>query len=490
LVTEALPVGVNIVGSLDPAALAVEGGGVNLEPLRGLQASLAELRTALAGATEELNAIDRTGLVGPVAEPLAQLDAIAATAIPALEELEKKLPTTLSIAGGDGPRTYLIVFQNNAESRATGGNPAAALLLNVDNGKFELAEQTSSADFDSRVYNSVSIAPEAKSLYESDTARVLQNYNRTPDFPTTARMFESTWQNAADLQIDGVISLDPVALSYMLKVTGPVELEDGSEINSENAVKLLLSDAYDRFPNGLDSDRYFASVTASVFDAISAGGWNPIDMAKQFQRSIEEQRLYMWMLRPEEQALAVETGIDGALAVDNTKATQVGIYLNNASYSKLEYYLTTSAAVTCDPAARTITNTLTMSNSIPNGKFESYVLGRRNTNLGLPRTTMLLDTLYFAPAGGQIVAADPERGDVRAWDRLGVEQGREGRTQTIAIPLGETRTVSYTSTLPAEGLGPLSVRYTPTVTDTPVTIDASCEALFPEAPAGEAGLIP
>lgn len=225
-------------------------------------------------------------------------------------------------------------------------------------------------------------------------------------------------------------------------------------------------------------------MTAKVFDAISAGGWDPLAMAKQFERSMTEQRLYMWMLRPEEQALAVETGIDGALAADNAAETQVGIYLNDSSYSKLEYYLSTSVAVTCDATQRTITTTVSMTNSIPNGDFTSYVLGARNGRVGLPRTTMLLDTLYFAPPGGQIIAASPERGDIRAWDRFGVEQGREGRTQTIAVPMGETRTASYTSSLPTEGLGPLSVRYTPTVTETPVTIDVTCVAMFPAAPEG------
>ena len=38
--------------------------------------------------------------------------------------------------------------------------------------------------------------------------------------------------------------------------------------------------------------------------------------------------------------------------------------------------------------------------------------------------------------------------------------------------------MSYTSALPAGDLGPLSVRYSPTVTDTPVTVDASCAEIM------------
>ncbi len=47
----------------------------------------------------------------------------------------------------------------------------------------------------------------------------------------------------------------------------------------------------------------------------------------------------------------------------------------------------------------------------------------------------------------------------------------------MLVDQGQTRTVSYTSALPEGELGPISVRYSPTVTDTPVTIAPSCTEL-------------
>ena len=49
------------------------------------------------------------------------------------------------------------------------------------------------------------------------------------------------------------------------------------------------------------------------------------------------------------------------------------------------------------------------------------------------------------------------------------------------VPKNETVTVSYTVALPQGELGPLNLRYTPTANATPVTIDSSCDALFPPA---------
>ncbi|MFT4219923.1 MAG: hypothetical protein QM611_05340 [Microbacterium sp.] len=39
--------------------------------------------------------------------------------------------------------------------------------------------------------------------------------------------------------------------------------------------------------------------------------------------------------------------------------------------------------------------------------------------------------------------------------------------------------MSFTSTIPEDATSPLQVRFTPTVTDTPVTIDQSCAGMFP-----------
>lgn len=479
LVSEALPVGAELAAILQPENLKLEGGGFDLEPFRAAEGYLTPLREALAAAAAEVEGIDPADLIAEVAGPLAQLQEITVAPLPALETVEQYLPTMLQMAGGEGPRTYLMVFQNTAETRATGGNPAASVLIQVDNGRFELVRQSDSAEFYAREFQSLDLPPEMLSLYQADTPLYTQNYNRTPDFPTTARMFESVWMNATGLQLDGVISIDPVVLSQMLEVTGPVTLDDGEQITADNALQVLLSDSYARFPHGAESDAFFAAVSARVFDVVAAGGWDLFAMGDVLTQAAEQQRVYMWMPRPEEQEFVASAALDGALATDNVDATELGIFLVDAAYSKLEYYLSTRIDVMCDAGARTATTTISMANSIPHGDFSSYVLGARNGRLGIPRTTMLLDVLFFAPPGGQIVSAAPDRGDVAEWDRTGVEQGRQARSQTIAVPMGATVTQSYTTSIPDDAQGPLTLRYTPTIGDTPVAIDDSCSGLFP-----------
>ena len=90
---------------------------------------------------------------------------------------------------------------------------------------------------------------------------------------------------------------------------------------------------------------------------------------------------------------------------------------------------------------------------------------------------MLMDVLYFAPPGATIIGVDPGAGDADGLDRLSTEEGRQAQSIAVMVDRGQTRTVSYTSALPEGELGPISVRFSPTVTDTPVTIAPSCTEL-------------
>ena len=138
-------------------------------------------------------------------------------------------------------------------------------------------------------------------------------------------------------------------------------------------------------------------------------------------------------------------------------------------------------AATCDVGARTITTTTTLTNTLPNSIQSKYTLGARNGNFGLPRTSMMLDVLFFAPPGGQVIATDPSTSEESGFDRAGTQDNNTALSRLVVVPQGETRTVSSTVQLPEGPLGPLQLRHTPTASDTPVTIDPSCGELFAAA---------
>ena len=78
-----------------------------------------------------------------------------------------------------------------------------------------------------------------------------------------------------------VVSIDPIALSRLLQVTGPVTLPDGEQLTSENVVSKLLNEAYFRYPEGgAESDAYFATAASAVFERIMSLDYDVFAMAQ------------------------------------------------------------------------------------------------------------------------------------------------------------------------------------------------------------------
>jgi len=476
VVEGALPAGVKMLSALKIDDMSVSGGGVDLAPVEEAAKSLPEINATFAEAKKKLDGVDRTKILPVVDNAIGSLFDIMDDAGPALEQVQHYLPTILSVAGADEKRTYMLVFQNNAEIRAAGGLPAATAIVDVDNGHIKLREQTSTYSF-RRDLQVIDPPEETKALYEADTFQKFGNFTRTPNFPTTAAAFDSLWNITTGEHLDGVIMLDPVVLAHVLKVTGPIKTADKRTLTSDNVVEALLYDAYHRYKGNAAQDAFFSDVAERTFKKLSSGNWDIMDMLDQLQVSIKEDRLKAWFADDAEEKMSTELGMDGKLTTDNKKTTQVGIYLNDAAYSKLEYFLKTKVSVTCDVDAGTMTTSITMANSVPVDGMTSYQQGIRNKRYMIPREDFIEDVMYLAPPGSKIVSSDPEYGD--AWDgaRSGSEDGHKGKVMRIFVGQNETRTVSYTSTIPKGERGPVTVDTTPTVTTTKVTISKTCDGV-------------
>jgi len=476
LVDGALPAGVKLLGALKIDKMSVHGGGIDLQPVVEASDSLPQIRSAFADAKSTLAGIDRASILPAVDNAIQSLDSVVDQAGPTLETVQHYLPTLLDIAGAQGKRTYMLVFQNLAESRAQGGLPAATAIIQVDNGHVKLDGQTSTFSFP-RDVQVIDPPLETQALYESDTFKGFGNFTRTPNFTTTAEAFDALWHNATGGRLDGVISLDPVVLASMLEVTGPIKTLDDRTLDSKNVVNALLNDAYQRYKGNAAQDLFFGSVASQVFSKVASGDYDVMKMLDVFQTAIAQDRLHAWFQRTGEQAMAGEFGLQGDLATDNEKTTQAGIFVNDANYSKLEYFMKTKVTLTCDANAGTMTEAITISNSVPLEGLASYQLSHR-PKYNLPRTTQVLDVMYFAPPGSTIIGVDPAGGD-SYWDaKTGAEDGRNVQSIRVFVPSGTSRTVSYTSSIPKGDLGPFSIATTPTVhPEADTTVSPTCDGL-------------
>ncbi len=72
------------------------------------------------------------------------------------------------------------------------------------------------------------------------------NANINPDFPVAAEEMLRAARPNFGIRADGVIALDVVAVSHLLKATGPIESGAYGTLTSENVAQKLVIDAYEK----------------------------------------------------------------------------------------------------------------------------------------------------------------------------------------------------------------------------------------------------
>ena len=89
------------------------------------------------------------------------------------------------VLGADGPRRYLLVSQNPAELRATGGMIGAYAVLQAEGGRIRMTAPGSSAGL--RPFDPpLRIDPQVRQLWTDLPGRYPADVNLVPDFPTAA----------------------------------------------------------------------------------------------------------------------------------------------------------------------------------------------------------------------------------------------------------------------------------------------------------------
>lgn len=488
-----------VTGAIEPAtglnlnALAPVGGAINISAITDMQSSVAQAASTVEKAALDLDKIEHSALIPQVEGAVDKLTAAVEELQPLLEPATEILGVLPAALGADGPRNYLAIFQNNAESRGTGGNPAALVMLTVDQGKITLGQQAASSDFkNGRPEPVMALNPETVALYGDNVGRWIPDATMTPDFTETASIMRAWWAEEFGTPVDAVVSFDPIALSYLLEATGPAVvpaervnirgasiqvLDEPLTLDAANAAQFLLNDIYWEYEDGSVQNAIYAAATRAVFDALTSGKAQAVSLVDGLLRAVDEGRLMYTPASEDEALLVSDSRLSGRLPQTNEDATVLGAYVNDTTTSKLDYYAQLDVAGTSTQCtspdtptfnlSTTLTNTVTpeLANRLPYSISPAiyYPKGDIGTNLVL-----------YGPIGAKVtsVLLDGAPTDAQVFSHLG--------RPAVKVPLynvpGQTHVVDVTFGETTGALGPLEVRHTPMVREVAETVTADgCE---------------
>ncbi|MFN8583726.1 MAG: DUF4012 domain-containing protein [Dehalococcoidia bacterium] len=329
----------------DPTRSAVQEGIAFLD---AQSEAMAEVRRRLT-VTEEA----RTDIPGGLAGPLQRRRERVERAVVRMDELvtgyEEAHALAPSLLGFDRPRTYLLLAQNDTELYPSGGLISNYGIVTFQDGQianmrfeyfvdlFRRWQQRSGNEY---------VAPPLplKQYLLRDTSWALGEAGWYPDFPTTAQIASGFVAKGGASARDGTIAIDLRFVEALLRVVGPVTVEDygGVRVDADHLDEVVLEQTRsDAVLPGSPGKAFLSSLAERLVRAIVATPrtrWP--ELIKTLGRMGAERHLQLNFADTALQDLATRYGFDGGiveapgdyllLADASVGSTKLNLILENA----------------------------------------------------------------------------------------------------------------------------------------------------------------
>jgi hypothetical protein len=366
--------------------------------------------------------------------------------------VESNADPLLDLMGFSGDRTYLIMLQNPAELRGSGGLFSAFIIMKLTDGTPVIVEANSRKVLDELRIPVPDDLDLGEQLVWGEYLTKWASFSTSGDFPTTARL-AAAGMAARSMPVDGVIAIDPVAVQAMLAGTGAVE-HQGVSIDATTAANFFLKDIYDKFPGFPDVEAKDQLALGLIYATVDSLLNRPLDiraLSAAITPAIADGHIKVWVpIEEEEDWLA---GLGVAARLSDLPESEPFVVFNNATGGKLDAYVETLIkhdehdCPNSSPgqlARSQSTLSITLTNSAPTG-LPPYVDVRLDDQPSGTGATSLLVSIY-GPLGSSLKQMRVNGIEVDV--TTNTAQGRPLWLTQVELPRGAKRELAITYIYP------------------------------------------
>ena len=294
--------------------------------------SLAELVALMATSGSDVTAIGQSadlarallaaapaGLPSQIGDVRDQLLAKIDQYRPALATFAQLQGTLPDMLGWSAPRRYLVLTQDPAELRPTGGFIGSFGVIAFDKGRITERhfQDVFLLDLPWSYPFVTPPAPLERYLLGPKQPWQLADANWSPDFPTSAQQAVALYKNEGGTgSIDGVLAITTQTIDQLLAVTGPVTVPDyGVTIASgETTLKVLQNTRRPQPGSAANRKAFLSDFADTLFTTLFAmppSKW--LDLAGRGDAIRNGRLLQAWSSDPAAEAEIGQLGFDGAV---------------------------------------------------------------------------------------------------------------------------------------------------------------------------------
>ncbi len=309
--TEGASAGVQVAELLEKAS-AITGGDRLGKVLSVARPNLDSALSSLVAVAQRAKGLSPDGLVPPLAAAVTQAQDTLRPMAPLLERSQALLDLERYLFSG--PHRFLVLAQNNAQIRPTGGFPGTF-------GLIELGPEGLHLDHFADIYTLPRDTLDLPNPPGRTLARkhfFFRNANWWMDFPTSCAVMMPLWANMKQPAVDGVIAIDLPTIRDLLAVLGPITVPESKVAFSASNVIEQLSYAVEiEYSGGQDyagKKNVVGSLARAVMERLTHLSEKEFLPALQsLATSANEKHIQLWVSDAAAQRNLVASGWSGAI---------------------------------------------------------------------------------------------------------------------------------------------------------------------------------
>lgn len=331
-------IGREALAALDQTGItyvAESDGTTWLDVVSQRQAEFDQIRDQIEQARQMRATVDDDLFPWVMGDQIDRFDELLSTAD---QSLNSDLPALEAALGAEQPVRYLVLMQNPAELRPSGGFAGTMALVTVERG------QVRDYQFFESIYLTVDYMhrrdaklpqPWPIQRYFPQDGFLLHDANWYADFPRSGKQIMEMYAESGWRPIDGVIAIDPAVVGDLLQVTGPITLAvDGLDItfDSENVHEQIEQQRLRQFNEMSTTHKELVGMLGQeIAERLKMADRQALGLAGQLMRAAADRRdLQFYSANPDVEAMLDHYGWSGRLIPDPDTPTLAVTFANVA----------------------------------------------------------------------------------------------------------------------------------------------------------------
>ena len=431
--------------------LQSSGGDDGAAKLQAGFENFASAKNYLSGAAEIFSSINLDSFPDDVKLKVSSASSLIEKLLLGVEDFDR-LQSLPALFFQDQPKTYLLLFQNNRELRATGGFIGTYGLATFQSGELSNLKIETVYNPDGQLKKTISPPGPLQRFLTKRWA--MRDSNWFFSFPDSARKAGEFLKLETGVVADGVIAITPKLFENLLRLTGPISMPAyGVVLTADNfvdQVQYQTSVVYDRKlnqPKKFLSD--FAPILLQRVSQLDAGGWLS---SLQFVLAALDEKDMMISLAGGATAVQLES-LNWAGQVRQSVGDYLAVVNSNVGAGKTDQDILQDIRLEAELSPDgTQTNTLLIKRRHNAGVEKEFPTNADFMRVYVPEGSVLVsasgfDDIPFYPSSLSGQATDP---DLEKWDKsitlkpaesvqILQESGKTVFAGWIVLPPGEER---------------------------------------------------